>query len=175
MLALIAFTALLVVGLLLVAVATDLYLQRISGGNGLGWFFLTIVRAQEDIGTTFSVALVVISAGLTVLSSRNSHGWLLYIDCMISVAALCAGFAIYIMLWDANGDRARLFWYEAVPEISPETFLSATQVFLGCIAGWYGGFLVSQLGIGRRAAEGLGGKVKAVLDWLRPGPQSHGG
>lgn len=175
MLAFIAFTALLVVSLLLIAVAIGLYLQRISGATGLGWFFLTIVRAQKDIGTTFSVALVVISAGLTFLSSRNSHGRLLYLDCLISVAALCAAFAIYILLWDANGGRARLLWYEAVPEISPDSFQSATRAFLGCMAGWYGTFLVSQLGIARRATDGVRDKARAALGWLRPGPRSHGG
>jgi hypothetical protein len=165
--AVIAFVALFVVSLLLIGIAASLYYKSISGGSGLGWFFLILIRGQKEIGTIFSVVLIIVSAGLAVLSSRNGTKWLLYIDCTIAIAAIGAAFAIYIMLWDADDERARLLWESAKPEINPDDLVSDIRTFLKCIVGWYGGFLVSQLAIGRRPIDSLTDKIGATLRRFR--------
>lgn len=145
----VAFAALIMlisVTAFLAACMIGIATAAITGDKGLGWLYLGIMRSADEIRTIFSIPIIIIASGITILGSKASKKWLVYLDSGIAIFGLVACLALLLMLLDQDG-FAKPLWYYSDPEASPDQVSEGSTKLIGYIVAWLGAFLMTQLGI----------------------------
>ncbi len=136
---------LFLVTLMLVIVLIATLAGDLTGNTLPGSTYLSIVDAAEDIGLIFGVAILVVTAGVNLMTRSPTRSWIVYAASVLAVLGLAACFWLFIELRDY--DVARPVWNRADTLTSYGELQEQHKRFLRLLATWLGTVLATQAGV----------------------------